>query len=181
MRTNLLVGLVLCGLTAWCVTSTGLAERNSGGVVQVSGGAVQAAAMSPAFAGTFLVTIVTQDGSVLQVLATVHQDGTLIVSDTTDFGGNFPDAHLDSPAYGSWRISGNQQTSSVFLHFSYDDDGTLMFIGRTDLVSDLLPGGEETSGEGAGRIYFPGQDPLDPDDGFPAGTFTFTGQRVNPL
>ncbi len=174
MRTNRLVGLVFCGLTAWWVTSTALAEPNLGG----AGGA---AARSPAFAGTFLSTLVDQDGNVFQSLGTAHQDGTLILSDTSDFAGNVPDAHLDSPSYGSWRISGPLQTSNVVLHFSYDDDGTLMFTTRSDWVADLAPDGETISGEGTARIYFPGQDPLNPDDGFLAGAFAFTGQRVNPL
>ncbi len=174
MRTNLLVGLVFCGLTGWWVTSTALAERDSGG----AGGA---AARSPAFAGTFLSTLVDQDGNVSRSLGTGHRDGTLLISDTSDFAGNVPDAHLDSPSYGSWRIIGPLRTSNVVLHFSYDEVGTLMFITRSDWLADFTPDGETISGEGTARIYFPGQDPLDPDDGFLAGAFTFTGQRVNAL
>lgn len=176
MRTNLLVGLVFCGLTGWWVTSTAVAERDSGGAVRMA-----AKSPAPAFAGTFLSTLVDQDGNVFQSLATAGQDGTLILSDTSDFAGNVPDAHLDSPSYGSWRISGPLQTSNVVLHFSYDEVGTLMFTTRSDWVGDLTPDGETISGEGTARIYFPGQDPLDPDDGFLAGAFTFTSQRVNAL
>lgn len=70
-------------------------------------------------------------GSTLSALVTIHQDGTVSVSDGPMFGGVPGATEVSSPGNGIWTRTGNTFTSTV-LAFRYDKStGILLGFSRS--------------------------------------------------
>jgi hypothetical protein len=152
-------------LTVALVAMTWFAAPSLSPQAQAQGGP----AGNAPFAGTFLLEANTGIGipefDPLMGFVMLHNDGTMLFSLQNDFGwGGLH--HLDSPSYGMWKRTGPLQTTHIGYHFSYDDDGTPIWIGKATSVVNWEPG--FMVGHGLtidDRQILPGEDPLDPDAG----------------
>jgi hypothetical protein len=120
--------------------------------------------------GTYLVL---EEGSGAQTLWTFHADGTLIASSSGESLFDF------SGQQGAWRPDG-EGAKAVELDFDWDDAGTLQAIGRVDIdvhADDRRC--DSISGDFEGRLFAPGDDPLDISDVPALYGDTVSGRRVS--
>ena len=128
------------------------------------------------FQSTDLFTGATSNG---QVLSSYSADGTLTQSDTNDAAGLLSATiGANSPAYGTWSMTGPTSTTQTALYFSYGDGGGLDFTVRNDWDTDASADLSTITGSGTLRIYFPGMDALDESAGIPVASFTFDGRSL---
>ena len=135
------------------------------------------------FVGTALNEITFSDGQndfTFASIGTLHADGTINASDAEDFFPG-PISAIDGVARGTWKMVGPRTLEGVTIYHAFDENGVLAFTGRNDFQLNLVDGqAYDAAGSGVGRIYFPGQDPLDLDAGTIVGTFQMTSRRVEP-
>jgi hypothetical protein len=121
--------------------------------------------------GTYLVL---EEATGAQTLWTFHADRTLVASSTGEKFFAF------SGQQGSGRPAGESGARAVELAFDWDDTGTLEGIGRVDIDVRAEDRGCNTiSGEFEGRIFLPGQDPLELAGTEPLYGDTIVGRRVS--
>jgi hypothetical protein len=121
--------------------------------------------------GTYLVL---EEASGAQTLWTFHADRTLVASSTGEKFFAF------SGQQGSWRPAGESGANAVLLTFDWDDTGTLEGIGRVDIEARAEDRHCDTiRGEFEGRIFLPGDDPLDLAGTEPLYGDTIIGRRVS--
>jgi hypothetical protein len=121
--------------------------------------------------GTYLVL---EEATLAQTLWTFHADRTLVASSTGEKLFAF------SGQQGSWRPAGESGARAVQLTFDWDDTGTLEGIGRVDIDVRAEDRGCDTlSGQFEGRIFLPGEDPLDLAGTEPLYGDTIVGRRVS--
>lgn len=121
--------------------------------------------------GTYLVL---EETSLAQTLWTFHADRTLVASSTGE------ELFVFSGQQGSWRPEGETGAKAVELTFDWDADGALEAIGRVDIdvrADDRRC--DSISGEFVGRLFLPGEDPLELGDSEPLYGDTFSGRRVS--
>jgi hypothetical protein len=121
--------------------------------------------------GTYLVL---EEGSGAQTLWTFHSDGTLIASSSGE------DAFDFSGQQGAWRPVGELGAKAVELDFDWDAAGALQAIGRVDIdvhADDRRC--DSIGGQFEGRLFAPGDDPLDLTDTPALYGDTITGRRVS--
>ena len=93
----------------------------------------------------------------------INSDGTLRISDESDFGG--VDGIRSAPAYGTWGWSGNRSIAGTALAMCFDMQGAPIGILRYDFHTQFDRQFEIGDSVLDLRIYAPGQDPLDPAQG----------------
>jgi len=121
--------------------------------------------------GTYLVL---EEATGAQTLWTFHADRTLIASSTGEKFFAF------SGQQGSWRPAGESEAKAVELTFDWDDTGALEAIGRVDIDVRAEDRSCDTiSGEFEGRLFLPGEDPLELADTQPLFGDTIIGRRVS--
>lgn len=121
--------------------------------------------------GTYLVL---EEFTGAQTLWTFHADRTLIASSTGEKVFAF------SGQQGSWRPDGESGAKAVELTFDWDDAGALEAIGRVDIDVRADDRSCDTIvGEFAGRLFLPGDDPLDITGNEPLYGDTIVGRRVS--
>lgn len=120
--------------------------------------------------GTYLVL---EEGSGAQTLWTFHADRTLIASSTGE------ELFVFSGQQGSWRPDGASGAKAVQLNFDWDAAGALEAIGRVDIDVRAEDGRCDTiRGEFEGRLFLPGDDPLEIGDTPALFGDTIVGRRV---
>jgi hypothetical protein len=120
--------------------------------------------------GTYLVL---EEATGAQTLWTFHRDRTLIASSTGE------NVFAFSGQQGSWRPEGGAGARAVELVFDWDAAGALEAIGRVDIVVSAADSSCDTlTGSFEGRLFVPGEDPLDITDVPPLYGDTIVGQRV---
>ena len=118
--------------------------------------------------GTYLIEFKVGSFSLLAV-ATIHADGTWTMSDQTDFGGIPGFESVSAPWRGFWEFTGRNQTTFRGLALNFGSDGFPTTVNRLTGVVTWTHGFDEGEAVTSQRIYSPGEDPLDPDAGTPAG------------
>jgi hypothetical protein len=120
--------------------------------------------------GTYLVL---EQGSGAQTLWTFHADHTLVSSSSGELLFAF------GSQQGSWRPEGPFGAKAVQLDFDWDAAGTLEAIGRVDVnVHADDPSCDTLSGDFEGRLFPPGESPLELGDTPALFGDLVTGQRV---
>jgi len=84
-------------------------------------------------------------------------DGNVVMNNTVINGGT---NHLTT-ALGTWERTGMRTIAVTALIRIVDPDGALLSYEK--VVGEATIDGDALSGEGAGLIYLPGMDPLDPE------------------
>ena len=84
-------------------------------------------------------------------------DGNVTMNNTVVNGGN---NHLTT-ALGAWERTGIRTIAVTALIRIVDPEGVLLSYEK--VVGEVTINGDTLSGEGAGLIYLPGMDPLDPE------------------
>ena len=69
-------------------------------------------------------------------------------------------SHLTT-AFGAWKRIGPRAIATTHLIQIVADDGSTMFYEK--VISEVTIDGDALSGEAAGLVYLPTQDPLDPE------------------
>lgn len=133
------------------------------------------------FTGSYLVSV-TPDGPQppFRSLVSVHDGGTIQLTETTDFGvGNLPANGFNSPAHGAWEKTGPRELTARLLFFHYDAAGTLLTIVRVTNVWGFDHRADSFNGVFEAQVFAASQDPLDPSS-VPIVTFTGTnsGRRI---
>lgn len=121
--------------------------------------------------GTYLVL---EEGSGAQTLWTFHADRTLVGSSSGE------QAFAFSAQHGTWRPEGELGAKAVELDFDWDAAGALEAIGRVDIdvhADDRRC--DSIRGEFEGRLFAPGDDPLELGDTPPLFGDTIVGRRVS--
>jgi hypothetical protein len=133
-------------------------------------------------AGTYLAEFEFYGGS-LYAIAQCHADGTCWHTDQSDFG-LAGLTELNSPLMGSWKRTGPRQATTVRLCLFFDNPHVTLptIILRSQDVMDWDENWDTVSGYTIRRLYDVslGEDPLDPEDGTPAGEAPWTMRRVVP-
>ncbi|MUG94857.1 hypothetical protein F7734_21825 [Scytonema sp. UIC 10036] len=130
------------------------------------------------FAGTYLITVSTSNGEFAsRSIITFTQDGNFFVVDSNQGGvpGQF---NPFSDSQGSWKYSDNQEIIATALNFSYPGSSGSAGIARQNYRVTFNPQTKTLQGEITLRFYDLKANPLETNAPV-AGTFTFTGQRVN--
>lgn len=140
-----------------CLAASVLALASGAAIVGLSRDSAAHAEGPSAFerrcVGTYLVL---EQGSLAQTLWTFHADRTLVGSSTGELLFAF------SGQQGSWVPDGERGAQAVELDFDWDVDGNLQAIGRVDInVSADDPSCDTLTGSFEGRLFVPGEDPLD--------------------
>jgi len=136
-------------------------------------------------AGSFLIDLALNgtDGAPfdVQALATLAADGSVIATDTDDFGFG-TGAFFHSPKQGAWKKTDKRSVSITVLEFAYDNVGKLSTVFKLNFLADF---DDKRFDSGGGTVSFeaflPVQDALDPDT-FPVATGggDFTFRRIMP-
>lgn len=157
---------VLGACLAWSLLPHATAVGD--GVIDEGGGP---AGQNP-WAGTFLAEMSPTWKGIVQI----HADGTLWTCDQSDVGS----VSQNSPSMGSWKRTGPRQATYVTLFFDYDGNGDpTAYVTMTSVV-DWEVGFNTASGVITQRRYELYEDPLDPEQGTPAGEVPFTARRIVP-
>jgi hypothetical protein len=138
-------------------------------------------------AGSYLMVLTVEipDGPPAQImaLATLGADGTFSSEDQTDYGLMSPvGPAFESDNRGAWKRCGRRSVvvNSIGFTFGPADTPSLPAgTGRNYGRMHFNRGFTEFRARGVHDVFFPGQDPLDPDEE-PAGSFpwTATGRRI---
>ncbi len=111
------------------------------------------------FAGTYVASL-PERAEILQL----HRDGSaeITLSDQVTSGaGGF----TFSDSFGSWKVAGARRLSARFLNLNFDVSGPAPAFSGTAVVDytfEFAPTLRTMSASCAGKIFPPGQDPLDP-------------------
>jgi hypothetical protein len=76
--------------------------------------------------GTWVWLTHTPSGAALPALVTLHQDGTVAVSDTTMFGGLPGSTMLSTPLSGVWERTGPHAIGGTSLYLVFDSATSLL-------------------------------------------------------
>lgn len=153
----------VAGLTLVAATATVAVSRDSVANAETSG-------FERRCIGTYLVL---EEGSLAQTLWTFHADNTLVSSSTGEMLFAF------GSQQGSWRPDGRRGAKAVQLDFDWDIDGNLQAIGRVDIdVQADDRSCDSISGQFVGRLFAPGEDPLDIGETEPLFGDTVKGRRI---
>jgi len=135
------------------------------------------------FVGTGLAMVTFDDGQnqvTFPAIGSLHADGTITYTDGNDF---MPDqfSAVDGVSHGSWVKVGPNTARGLVMYHSYDADGNIAFTGRNDFELTLVDDADLYAvATGVGRVFFPGTDPLDVDQGIVVGTFEMAIRRLDP-
>jgi hypothetical protein len=102
----------------------------------------------------------------MQALATISIDGTVVATDTDDYG--LAATAPQSPKHGAWKRTGRRQISITVLEFAYDAAGIHNFTWRLEFTGEFTNQRfKRGSGTQVAKLfpvpYPPGMDPLDPN------------------
>ena len=115
-----------------------------------------------------------------QGLVTVSSDGTLVLTETTDFGfGNPAVFGFNSPTHGAWKKTDSRAINTRALFFNYGADGTPEVVVRVSASWDFARGFGSFEGPFTLDVFALTQDPLDPNEA-PAAVIsgTMSGRRI---
>jgi hypothetical protein len=135
--------------------------------------------------GTWYVTFDAGAGANIPALLTIHRDGTLALSDASDFGGP-PFPVQSTPTRGSWVRAGDQMFEGVILYLNADvSTGELVHITRASVSMHFEGNFDHISGTSLRYTFqcptpFTCPDPLtaEPDSTLPPVPFRGTRLRV---
>jgi hypothetical protein len=117
--------------------------------------------------------LVLEEASQALTIWTFHGDRTLVSTSSGELLFAFGAQH------GSWRPEGRSGATAVQLDFDWDVDGNLEAIGRVDIAVEAGDASCETlTGSFEGRLFPPGEDPLDIGDTPALFGDTISGQRI---
>ncbi len=112
-------------------------------------------------AGSYLVDIDVQGFGPARGLQTLTADGGLVSTDTSSFGAQ---GTLNSPGHGAWRRSGSSEITSTALIFIFDPTGQHVITANPRGVLVFDDDFETATGTLDTSLFFPSQDPLDPEE-----------------
>ena len=127
----------------------------------------------PKIAGAWLCVIDFGNGP-FEFEMQFSADGNVLMNNTVVKGGN---NHLTT-ALGAWERTGLRTIAVTALIRIVNPDGTLLSYEK--VVGEVTINGDTLSGEGAGLIYLPVMDPLDPEVAplMVLGPSSLSGRRI---
>ena len=158
---------------AW-LAAGGLALATAGGVGAFS----RVSAAHPGEASTFERRcigsyLVLEETTGAQTIWTFHADRTLVSTSSGELFFAFGNQQ------GSWRPQGPAGAKAVQLNFDWNEEGVLDAIGRVEIEVEAGDARCDTlTGSFEGRLFLPGENPLELGDTAALFGDTVTGERI---
>ncbi|MBN1441264.1 MAG: hypothetical protein JXA90_01080 [Planctomycetes bacterium] len=152
------MAFVAVGVAALVLAWAGGKLTVSGSVAKADDGSGQAPGLTMRFAGGWLAEA-DLGGSSVEVLLLYAGDGSLAMNCTFQGNGLF-----NATGVGSWEVTGPQTVASTTLLFVQDVQGNLVMYEKIDNEMTLSDEGNRMEGASVIYLYWPGQDPLDPEE-----------------
>lgn len=129
--------------------------------------------------GTYLYTTNSGNLGSFRGILTLTQDGNAISTASIQGTGAPPSSQPFSEQQGSWKCTSDSEITSMVLNFNYSTATVPGSTTRSDTRAKVDPETGTIQGTVTGKTFALDANPL-VDDAPVSGTFTFTGQRVEP-
>lgn len=132
-----------------------------------------------AFAGTYLYTANVGSLGSFRGIITLAQDGNIFTTASIQGTGAPPISQPFSDQQGRWKCTSDRESISTVLNFNYPTATSPGSITRADTRATFDPKAGTIQGTTTGRTFALTANPLT-ENAPVSGTFSFTGQRVEP-
>ena len=149
----LAVGIAALGV-AWAAGGMDLGQT----VAEAMDGAVSPPGLERKFTGGWLLDAYLGETPV-QVVTALQAGGSLVANCTTRNDGRF-----NATTIGSWRPTSPRTMAATELIFIQDYEGNLFLYEKVNFEMTLSDDGNSMEGASLILLYWPDQDPLDPEE-----------------